>query len=302
MSTLSENLARLPRIAAHLILGSREEPFLGALLESLDGAVDTVIVNDNSASPSPHERTLQQSPFGRRRALVVDRTPFSDFAGARNVCLRIHREIDAGDWIAFVDGDEVHSPQLRRIASRLQCVPQEFDFVDGYTWHFFQSFRWYTSIERRMTFYRFKPGVRWTGRVHEHLEGLSGKRLALPYVYAHYGHVSDARRHAEKSRQYSNLGAPGPVLEEAELDDIDVAQYFRCDLPLLLRFGGDHPRDARVTVEELERRNAAYLRSIDGLIARAQPLRVRWRNALMNVNYDQRWIARWLNPLSWRMM
>ncbi len=40
-----------------------------------------------------------------------------------------------------------------------------------------------------MMFFRFHPGLRWEGAVHERLTGLDGKRIALPYIYAHYGHT-----------------------------------------------------------------------------------------------------------------
>src|SRR5438270_2563484 len=158
------------RVAAHLIVGSREEPFLAALLESMGGAVDALVVNDNSAV-SPHEETLRASWFGRNERLFVDRTPFTDFSAARNRCLDLHARIGAGPWAAFVDADEVHGEAFGRIARNLDAVPDAYDFIDAYTWHFFQSFALYTSIERRMAFFRVKPEVRWEGAVHERLLG-----------------------------------------------------------------------------------------------------------------------------------
>ena len=75
--------------------------------------------------------------------------------------------------------------------------------------------------------------------------GLDGTRIALPYVYGHYGHTLEPRRHAEKGRHYSSLGAPGNVLREDELDEFDVDAYFAPVYPRLLRFTGEHPRAAR---------------------------------------------------------
>ena len=46
---------------------------------------------------------------------------------------------------------------VRHIAARLGELPAQYDFVDGYTWHFFASFDYYTSIERRMMFFRYRP-------------------------------------------------------------------------------------------------------------------------------------------------
>src|SRR6516225_4507457 len=239
------------RIAAHLILGPREEPFLPAMLDSISQAASLLIVNDNAPDRSPHSEILAQSAFGREGRLVVDRTPFSGFATARNICLRLHAEHDAGAWVAFVDADEVHGHAIGRIARRIGRVPLTYDFVDGYTWHFFASFVHYTSIERRMMFFRYRPEVRWEGDVHEQLRGLDGKRLAVPYVYAHYGHTLEPRRHAEKGRHYSSLGAPGNVLREEQLAAFDVVEYFRPVYPRLLRFSGAHPGAALETLERL---------------------------------------------------
>ena len=289
-------------VAAHLILGSREEPFLAALLDSIAGAAETLIVNDNGPGASPHADVLAASPFGRTGRLVVDRTPFAGFAGARNVCMRLHERIDAGDWVAFVDADEVHDAKtIATIASNLGLVPHEYDFVDGYTWHFFQAFDHYTSIERRMMFFRFKAGAYWESPVHERLVGIEGKRIALPYVYGHYGHTLEPRRHAEKGRHYSSLGAPGGVLPEERLADFDVSDYFKPEYPRLLHFAGVHPAAARATLDRLRPGLAAYHALTQGVVA-GQPRAVKVRNAIRKFNYELRWRGRALDPLARRIM
>ncbi len=288
-------------VAAHLILGRSEEPFLPALLSSLEGAASMLIVNDNAPDPSPHAQPLAESSFGRERRLVVDRTPFSGFAAARNVCLRLHAEHDAGDWVAFVDADEVHGSQVRQVAANLGELPEGIAYVDGYTWHFFQSFDWYTSIERRMMFFRFDRNARWEGRVHEHLLGLDGARIALPYVYAHYGHTLEPRRHAEKGRLYSSLGAEGNVLREEELASFDVAQYFLPVYHRVMRFHGAHPPAARETIARLRPRLQGY-HDLTDRIARAQRLPVKARNVLRRLNYELRWRGRALSPLARKLL
>ena len=289
-------------VAAHLIAGSRDEPFLPALLESLVGAADTLIVNDNSTGESPHTAALQASWFARNGRLIVDRTPFVDFSSARNACLRAHRDSDAGRWAAFVDCDEVHGDAVRRVARNLGAVPDAVDFVDGYTWHFFQSFRWYTGIERRMAFFRVRDGVRWDGAVHEQLTGLSGARVALPYVYAHYGHVMPARRHAEKGRLYSSLGQEGAVVASSALDRIDVREYFKTIWPTLLRFSGQHPPAALATIERLAVQQRTQFALADEIVRTSQSRGIRARNLLMKLNYEQRWRGRALNPLARRLL
>ncbi len=288
-------------VAAHLILGSREEPFLAAMLASLEGAVTRLIVNDNASAVSPHRRMLQESSFGRDGRIIADRSPFSTFAEARNICLRLHAQNDAGEWVAFIDADEVHGPQVARIAAHLHELPPRVGYVDAYTWHFFQSFDWYTSIERRMMFFRFTPQARWEGSVHERLLGVEGERLALPYVYAHYGHTLEPRRHAEKGRHYSSLGAPGDVLREEELAGFDIERYFAPVYHRLLRFRGSHPPVARATVEEL-RRELAPFHALTDRIGRAQPPAVKTRNLIRRLNYELRWRGRALDPAARRML
>lgn len=284
-----------PDAAAHLILGARAEPFLAALLASLDGVAAALIVNDNAPDPSPHTSLLAASAFAQRGALYVDRAPFRGFAAARNCCLQLHAAHAAGNWVAFVDADEVHGAPAARIAANLARVPDAIDFVDGYTWHFFQSFDFYTSIERRMAFFRFRPELRWEGDVHEQLRGNPGGRIALPYVYAHYGHTLEPRRHAEKGRHYSSLGAPGAVLSLDQLDDFDAAEYFAPEYPRLLRFAGAHPSAAEPTLARLRPRLQAYHELTERMVG-AQPLRIKLRNVARRANYEMRWRGRGLDP------
>jgi glycosyltransferase involved in cell wall biosynthesis len=285
------------RIAAHLILGPREEPFLAATLDSIADVATLLIVNDNAPDPSPHGEILSASRFAKEDRIVVDRTPFTGFAAARNVCLRLHGERNAGEWVAFIDADEVHGERVRRIAERIDRVPPKFDFVDGYTWHFFASFDYYTSIERRMMFFRYRPDLRWEGAVHEQLRGLTGRRLTVPYVYAHYGHTLAPRRHAEKGRQYSSLGAPGDVLREEQLGSFDVTHYFRPVYPRLLRFWGTHPAAAQATLALLRPELLEHHRLTRAIVG-SQSAGLKLRNVARRLNYEWRWRARVLDPLA----
>ncbi|MDQ2679819.1 MAG: glycosyltransferase [Candidatus Eremiobacteraeota bacterium] len=289
-------------IAAHLIVGARPEPFLESLLASLVGAVKTVIVNDNSPGESPHAASFAKSSFAREGRLVIDRQAFVDFSTARNRCLALHAEHACGSWVAFVDADEVHAGAIKRIAAGLDGLPRDYDVVDGYTWHFLASFDYYTSIERRMMFFRYSPELRWEGSVHEQLRGLHGKRLALPYVYAHYGHALSARRHAEKGRHYSGLGASGAVLAETELVGIDPRSYFKPEYPRLLRFRGAHPPAAQTQIEQLKIENREEYALTESIVNELRTPGRAATNALRGLNYEQRWRLRTLNPPARRLM
>ncbi len=270
------------------------------MLDSIAGAASMLIVNDNAPDPSPHTATLNASPFGEEGRLVVDRTPFSGFAEARNVCLRAHAQHSSVQWVAFVDADEVHGERVREIAAHLDRVPEEYDFVDGYTWHFFASFEYYTSIERRMMFFRYRPDLQWSGAVHERLSGLKGKRIVLPYVYGHYGHTLEPRRHAEKGRHYSSLGAPGNVLREDQLEGFDVVRYFAPVYPRLLRFTGKHPPAVRATLERLRPGLALHHETTERIVRNLPPT-IELRNAVRKLNYELRWKSRALTLLARRL-
>jgi hypothetical protein len=290
------------RVGAHLILGPREEPFLASLLESLRDACRFMLVNDNSPDPSPHGDTLAQSTFARENRLVVDRTPFTDFSTARNVCIRLHHERDAGEWMLFVDADEVHGEQLVRVARNLQHVPANIDFVDGYTWHFFQSFDWYRSIERAKMFIRVTPDLHWEGIVHEKLHGVAGERIALPYVFGHYGWVLPIERQAAKERLYASLGRPGKMLPAEELDAPELERSFREEWRTVLRFRGTHPKAVRPAIAQMRETLHEQLEAVDRIVPRNQRLADRVHNALMRMNYEQRWRLRALNPLARKLL
>jgi len=291
----------VPRIVAHLIVGPRPEPFLGALLESMAPAVERLFVNDNSGlgEGSPHAGTLAESPFGREGRLRVAQTTFEDFAGARNVCFQLDGEADERTWVAFVDADEVHGERFARIAARLDALPREIAYVDGYTWHFFQSFDWYASIERRMSFFRWTPQAHWEGKVHEQLVGVPGRRLALPYVYAHYGHVVPFAWAARKGQLYSSLGAPGTPLTDDDAvraddegDYRDVEAFFSDWWPRLMRFRGRHPQAAHALIARMRSERAAHFERVDEIVRRHQPPAIRARNLVRSLNYAQRWRLR----------
>ena len=292
----------LSRVAAHLILGPREEPFLAALLESLRGSAGMVLVNDNSPDPSPHAQVLAKSAFAAEKRLAVDRTPFTDFSTARNVCIAMHERLDAGEWMLFVDADEVHAPPLSRVASNIHRVPHGVDYVDGYTWHFFQSFDWYRSIERAKMFIRARPGMRWEGIVHEKLRGPTGSRIAVPYVFGHYGWVLPIERQAAKERLYASLGRPGKMLPPEELDAPDLERSFRDEWRTVLRFRGSHPPAAQPAIAALREKLAQQFAEVERIVPAQQSPADRVRNAMMRANYEQRWRLRALNPLARQLL
>lgn len=271
-------------IVAHLIVGRRREPYLAAVLESIAGTCAVAVIDDNGGSiPGPNDDFLQSSALGRSGRLVVVRTPFDGFDAARNACIDATPPELRDSWTLFVDADEVHGDELAAIARLLPSLPAEVDAVDGYSRHFVGSFSWWTSVERRLCFFRGRPGRRWTGRVHERLEP-AGKRIVLPFVWAHYGHVVTPRMEWEKSRLYSSLGQPGFAPTDAELATVDAAQAWGRFRPDVIRFTGDHPPAARAVIAELERDWAPTFAAVDDMFSRATPFE-RLRRTVRRANY-----------------
>jgi hypothetical protein len=290
-------------IAAHLIVGARPEPFLPALLVSLEGVADRLIVNDNSGDPEgPNARALAASSFARRGALIVDTAPFVDFANARNRVLDLHRKHGAGAWAAFVDADEIHRPAARTIARNLAALPPSIASVDGYTRHYVRSLEWYMSIERRMSFFRVTPELRWERPVHEKLAGMRGTTLIVPYVYEHYGWVTPMRQLAAKGRQYAGLGQDGATFDDEEVDAIDRRAFFAPYFRDALHYGGAPPPALGAIRADLERELGAMFADADAAIRALQTPRVRLRNALRRFTFAYRWRGRLLDARARRLL
>lgn len=296
----------MPRIVAHLIVGAKREPFLPAMLASIAPAVERVFVNENSGlgTDAPNLQALESCTLARDGKLVLARTTFDSFAAARNVCFDLDREATADTWIVFMDADEVHGAQFARIASQLQKIPADVGYVDGFTWHFYFSFDWYYSIERRMMFHRWTPQARWEGEVHERLTGVPGTRVALPYVYAHYGHVTPFSEFARKWGQYSGLGAPSEQLSPEAAHAADFHGNYDAVMPVfeerfkrMLHFTGDHPEVAHGAIAAEAARRSGELAEIEKRIRATQTPADRARNALMKLNYAQRWRSRTVEAL-----
>lgn len=293
----------MTRVVAHLIAGAKPEPFLPAMLASIAPAVERVFVNENSGlgTDAPNLPALESSTLARDGKLVVARTAFESFASARNVCFDLDRDATPDTWIVFIDADEVHGERFVRIAAQLHKIPAGIDYVDAFTWHFYFSFGWYYSIERRMMLHRWTPQARWEGDVHERLVGIPGRRVALPYVYAHYGHVTPFSEFARKWGQYAELGAQSEQLtpEAAHAADFHgsydaVVPVFADRFKRMLRFTGTHPAYAQGTIAAETARRAKQLAEIEHRIRAAQTPSDRARNALMKLNYEQRWRTRTL--------
>jgi hypothetical protein len=153
--------------------------------------------------------------------------------------------------------------------------------LDAYTYHFYGTFGWITDIARRMAFYRFSPGIRWVNRVHEKIDGLRGRAVAVPYIYHHYGNVVPPANLARKYLIYHGLGNPVPSPCDADSATRDL---YLANATRVRPFRGTHPRVARALLAELERVHAAEFALIDRGFRRRRGPAVRARASLRALN------------------
>lgn len=275
------------KIAGLTLVGKRREPFLSAALESVAEALDIIVVNDNGGNKE-NRRALEESTLFKAGKLTIIPSKFEGFASSRNLCLDYLKnfvEKDQDLWILKLDADEVHTPGIvpltRKILPRLG--PQ-VGGVDGYWLLFIQSFEYFARLERRHDLlFRFSPEMNWEGRVHEKLNGKSGKVLALPYLFFHYGYAASAAEIKAKWQLYRDMGDPNfDFLDKADTDmllDPDSQTQFRLKAP--------HPLSARPTIEQLKTELGDNYLRFAGLIAKGQNLPNRLRLFLRYLNYRQ---------------
>jgi hypothetical protein len=288
-------------IACALCVGSTRELYLGAALDAIAGAVDALVVNDNSGLVrGENVATLETSAFASRGDLRIARHPFVDFADMRNRAFGELSQLPrAPDWVLFLDADEVHGAQLRYVAREiLPRLGPETTSVDAYTYHFFGTYRWITDVARRFVFYRYANGLRWVNPIHEKIVGLRGRALVLPYVYHHYGNVVPPPLLARKHGRYFELGNPVPP-PPAE-DEATVA-YFLENVRRVRPFLGRHPRAARALVAQLERAFESDFAAIDAGFRLRRTRALRAAGALRALNETLRVELRRLeHPFAYR--
>jgi hypothetical protein len=271
-------------VACALCVGADPEPYLPATLASIAGAVDALVVNDNSGlARSPNLEAIEASAFAARGALRVERHPFVDFADMRNRAFAMLGSLpQPPDWVLFLDADEVHGEQLAYVVRNvLPRLGPEYAHLDAFTYHFFGTFGWITDVARRFVLYRYAPDVRWRNAVHEKIEGLRGRALVVPYVYHHYGNVQTPAALARKHLRYFDLGNRVPRPPDAAAAD---ATIYLAKAATVRPFRGEHPAAARAVIAELEAAYAAEFATIDAGFRAKQTPAVRIAGGLRAVN------------------
>ena len=240
-------------LCAIMLMGGKEEPFLGACLESLADAVDFVVINDNSGLlQHPNRMTVESSRLFQSGCIQLVESEFIGFGPCRDLCMDwIRREKIDPAWIIFVDCDEVHTRSLITITKEiLPVLPQNIGIVDGYFWQCYQDAQFVLSLDHRHNLmFRYHPEIRWTGQVHEHVNHLRGHRLVLPYCYFHYGYLKSPQDIVEKSKMYKMLG------DASQPDENAVVEIVAAMAQKVTLFQGRHPDITKAPLDAVASQN-----------------------------------------------
>lgn len=254
-------------IIGAMIISNKKEPFLEACLESLNEAVDLLVINDNSADKAnPNIESIKKSKMFNQNKVKILFNSFNGFDDARNKCLEYIHSLGRreGSWMLKIDADEVHTPALKIIAKEiLPNLPETMGVADSYFFHFMQSFDYLYSIDRRHDFFvRYTPSLHWEGAVHEKLLGQQGKRIALPYAFYHYGYVNSKDDILEKWKLYSRCGDNS----FPDLDKFDRSVFLNWEGRYCVKFKGKHPIFANDLICEMKKVRAGEFNNYGAVI------------------------------------
>jgi len=182
------------------ILTFNSQKYLPQVLESLKGVADEVVVLDSGST----DKTLEiAEKFGAK----IFKREFDNFVNQKNHLL----SLCTGDWILFVDSDEVLSPELRE---EILKVKEGLYPFDGFYLNVLTSYlgrwikhAWYPDWHLRLA---KREKCRWVGsEVHESLK-VEGRVGYLKGDLLHYSY-SSVSEHLSKIDRYSTLYAKGAL-------------------------------------------------------------------------------------------
>ena len=188
-----------------------EEEMLPRCLAAIAPVVDEIIVVDTGSRDATIE--IARS-FGAR---VTEHEWTDSFADARNISF----DAAAGDWLMFLDADEVlvseDAEQLRALTGhtwREAFYLVETSYVGG-------TGDGFATVDNMLRMFRNRPEYRFEGRVHEQISH-SLPRYAPGRIHQttvrvqHYGYLESVRRSKAKSQR--NIDLLRKQLDEGEAD------------------------------------------------------------------------------------
>ncbi|HKZ13354.1 MAG TPA: glycosyltransferase family 2 protein, partial [Solirubrobacterales bacterium] len=177
-----------------------EEEMLPRCLAAVRDAVDEIVVVDTGSRDATVEVARS---FG---ATVIERAWTGSFADARNASI----EAASGDWLLFLDADEVldpaDAPLLRELTGR--TWREAFYLVE--TNHTGELGDGTAVTHNALRLFRNRAEYRFEGRIHEQIahhlpSGLPERLEPTPIRVDHYGYLGAVRDAKEKSRRNIEL-------------------------------------------------------------------------------------------------
>ncbi|MBS1862451.1 MAG: glycosyltransferase family 2 protein [Actinobacteria bacterium] len=215
-----------------------EEAMLPRSLAAVRDAVDEIVVVDTGSRDATVEVARS---FG---ATVLEREWTGSFADARNASI----EAASGDWLLFLDADEVldpaDAPLLRELTGR--TWREAFYLVE--TNHTGELGDGTAVTHNALRVFRNRPEYRFEGRIHEQIahnlpSGLPERLEPTPIRVDHFGYLGAIRDAKEKSRRNIEL------LRNQLAEGGEANPFFQFNLGSELAAAGD----ARGACEHFER-------------------------------------------------
>ena len=183
-----------------------EERYLPFVFESVKDIVDEIIINDTGST----DRTVEICRA--YNAFVIETGWKYDFAFHRNLST-----INAsGDWILWLDGDEVFSNENKMRLKAFLSNPDRnrYDFVAMKRWNFWHDMTWvfaYPDTQYKM--YRNHVGLMWHGKIHEWVfdknSPIHQKKVKYSEIHTHhYAYVKTDDEVAGKMANYIKIENP----------------------------------------------------------------------------------------------
>jgi tetratricopeptide (TPR) repeat protein len=214
------------RLSLCMIVRDEEEMLPRSLAAARD-AVDEIVVIDTGS----RDRTVEIArSFG---ATVLEREWTGSFAAARNASI----EAATGDWLLFLDADEVldpaDAPLLRELTGR--TWREAFYLVE--TNHTGELGDGTAVTHNALRLFRNRPEYRFEGRVHEQIaqnlpSGLPERIEPTQVRVDHYGYLGAVRDAKEKSRRNIEL-------LRSQLAEAGANPFFHFNLGSELAAAGD---------------------------------------------------------------
>ncbi len=201
-----------------LVINKNEDDYLGYCLESLVSCVDEIVIIDSSDSKITESTLAEYAtkyPDKIKLFYLPEKDDYSDF---RNYGL----ERCIGEWILWIDGDEVLANKDGNEAKKEDLVKiieenHEIESFDIFTYHFLYN---YFTLDGRQNGVHFsqdrlfiKDNAKFIGRMHEHLTyenktSLEKRGIVNPVIW-HFGGVKNPEQTRKKYAQCMRIFPEG---------------------------------------------------------------------------------------------